>query len=109
MLNVHLAACRAGADKVTAVEAVGHLADMADRIIARHGYPQVEVLHKDGRYVTIGPQADGRKGDMDQAADMLVFEVSILVTCAVSTRKRILALLPAKVAETDIIAQRETH
>lgn len=68
--------CRAGADQVVAVESSRHLAAVAERVIALNGCSrQVSVVHKDGRYLDVGPRPDGAPGDMHAAADMLVFEV----------------------------------
>lgn len=67
---------RAGADHVLAVESIGHLADTAEAVVALNGLShKVQVVRKDGRHLTVGPQPDGSAGDMQHAADLLVFEV----------------------------------
>ncbi len=83
LLSMH-SCCRAGADEVTAVESVGHLAEVAEHIIAINGGSHaITVVHKDGRYLTSGTQPDGRPGDMTSPADLLVFEVGC---CCCSAR-----------------------
>lgn len=66
-------ACRCGADKATAVEAVRHMADTATHVLALNGLANITVVHKDARYLD--------SADVPAAADLLVFEVSGVQTC----------------------------
>lgn len=73
-IHALLLACRAGADAVTAVESVRHLAETATDIVALNGYDdRIKILHKDGRYLKVGKQDEN--ADMTRQADLLVFEV----------------------------------
>jgi len=64
-----LAACRAGAEMVTAVESVRHMAETATSCVVFNGYSkQIHVVHRDGRFLKLGR-------DMQSPADLLVFEV----------------------------------
>jgi hypothetical protein len=62
--------------RVDAVESVAHVAAAAERVVAANGAcGRVRVLHKDARHLTVGRQPDGRPGDLDVGADVVVFEV----------------------------------
>jgi hypothetical protein len=64
--------CRAGAAQAVAVESVRHLCEAAETATA---LSNVRVVHKDARYVELcAPGKPG--GDLDEQADVIVFEVS---------------------------------
>jgi hypothetical protein len=66
----------AGAARVDAVESVAHVAAAAERAVAAARLSgRVRVLHKDARFLNVGKQPDGRPGDLDAGADVVVFEV----------------------------------
>jgi protein-L-isoaspartate O-methyltransferase len=73
---------RAGADRVTAVESIRHLAETAQSIVALNGCAnRINVVHKDGRYLSVeGHSSDSNdrpmQHDMPRPADLLAFEVS---------------------------------
>jgi hypothetical protein len=75
--------CRAGASRVYAVEANGHLAEAAEQVLAANGLlPRCTVLHKDARQLTCGddggrdfPGGAGYVPDLERPADIMVFEV----------------------------------
>lgn len=72
-----LLACRGGAESVTAVESVRHLAETASAVVALNGYlSSIHVVHKDGRYLTVGEPNAMNDCDMAHPADLLAFEVS---------------------------------
>lgn len=72
---------RAGADRVTAVESVRHLAETAQTVVALNGCAnRISVLHEDGRHLSVegrGSSSDKpMHHDMPRPADLLAFEVS---------------------------------
>jgi tRNA1(Val) A37 N6-methylase TrmN6 len=72
---------RAGADRVTAVESVRHLAETAQAAVALNGCAnRIGVVHKDARYLSVEGQGSSNDRpmhhDMPRPADLLAFEVS---------------------------------
>lgn len=63
------------------MESVRHLAETASGVIAMNGLNNtINVVHKDGRYLTIDSQQ--ATADMPRPADLLAFEVrNACMTC----------------------------
>lgn len=72
------AACRHGATSVLAVESSGHVADLAEQVLAENGFSdRCTVTNKDARFLQLASQdkKGQRRGEVPRPVDMLVFEV----------------------------------
>jgi protein arginine N-methyltransferase 7 len=69
-------AARAGADKVVAVEMSQHMCDVGEETVVMNGYAdKILVLNRDARRMDVVRKADGTPPDMEQKADILIYEV----------------------------------
>lgn len=67
---------REGAEKIFAVEASSHMADICEEVIVMNGFGKsVKVINKDVRHVSAIKTPNGAEAEMEQKADILVLEV----------------------------------
>ncbi|CAL8464828.1 g4363 [Coccomyxa elongata] len=71
-----LMAARAGADRVTGAEVGQHMCDVAAEAVVMNGYAaKCLMINKDVRRIDVAAKADGTPPDMEQKANLCVFEV----------------------------------
>ena len=69
-------ACRAGADRVTGAEIGQHMCDMAAEAVVLNGYAgKCIMINKDVRRMDAAAKLDGIPPDMEQKANVCIFEV----------------------------------
>ena len=71
---------RAGADRVTGAEIGQHMCDVAAEAVVMNGYAaKCLMINKDVRRIDVAAKADGTPPDMEQKANLCMFEVRTCV------------------------------